>query len=53
MRAKGEWHSKLDDEQRISLEVNKTKRLLFDVSEAGPGKTHSAHVIRTKANIVM
>ena len=37
VRAKGEWQSKVDSEQRISLEVGKTKTLMFDVTEAGPG----------------
>ena len=40
VRAKGEWQSKLDKDQRIQLEVGKTKTLMFDVSEAGPGMLH-------------
>ena len=40
VKAKGEWQSKLDKDQRIQLEVGKTKTLMFDVSEAGPGMLH-------------
>ncbi|XP_067948102.1 filamin-A-like isoform X2 [Watersipora subatra] len=38
VKAKGEWQSKVDSEQRVALEVGKTKTLMFDVTEAGPGE---------------
>lgn len=38
VRAKGDWQSNLDTEKRIALKVNEMKRLMFDVTEAGPGK---------------
>jgi len=37
VRFKGDWQSKVDAEQRVSMETGKMKRLMFDVTEAGPG----------------
>lgn len=37
VRAKGDWQSNVDTEKRIALKVNEMKRLMFDVTEAGPG----------------
>ena len=33
----GDWQTNLDTEQRINLKVGEMKRMLFDVTEAGPG----------------
>ena len=37
VRAKGDWQSNVVTEKRIALKVNEMKRLMFDVTEAGPG----------------
>lgn len=34
----GGWHSHLDRDERLDMKINQTKKLLFDVTGAGPGK---------------
>jgi len=35
----GDWYSHVDEEGILSLQASQNKRLLFDVSRAGPGIT--------------
>ena len=37
VRLEGDWHTHLDREEKLQLIVGQSKRLLFDVSRAGPG----------------
>ena len=41
IRVLGGWESYLDENRQMSLVVNQTKRLEFDVSGAGPGEKNS------------
>ena len=41
IRVLGGWESHLDENRQMSLVVNQTKRLEFDVSGAGPGEKNS------------
>lgn len=38
MKLEGDWLGHLDEEERLQLTTSQTKRLLFDVTRAGPGQ---------------
>ncbi|XP_067943794.1 filamin-B-like [Watersipora subatra] len=42
VRLEGDWATHSDEEERLLLQVSQTKRLLFDISKAGPGKLSAA-----------
>ena len=42
VRIVGGWQSILDSEDRMHLIINEEKKIRFDTSHAGPGKTFSS-----------
>lgn len=41
----GGWQQVLDSKDRVHLVVGEPKQILFDVSQAGPGKSMNYHIV--------